>query len=197
MVALRAGFKPAERSEAGRRVAAAVLALPELARPRQILAYAATARELPTGELIDALLAAGHAVAVPAMTAPPPPEAPGMRAWRLGPLGLRSLVPGPFGVLAPPPETTHPPGRAGRDSAWMKSPQVALVPGLAFDLHTGVRLGRGGGHYDRWLAEHPEVVAIGLGFDGQRLAGVPHEAHDRRMDLLATPGGVWRFPRIR
>ena len=38
---------------------------------------------------------------------------------------------------------------------------LLIVPGRAFTL-SGARLGRGSGWYDRWLAEHPNVVTVGV-----------------------------------
>lgn len=65
---------------------------------------------------------------------------------------------------------------------------LILVPGLGFD-RTGVRLGRGGGFYDRYLAQ-PEVRAARCGvlFDCQLVESVPAEPHDILVGWLATPG---------
>lgn len=69
---------------------------------------------------------------------------------------------------------------------------VVLVPGLAFDAGMA-RLGRGGGFYDRWLAGFMEsrsmgrrATAVGVCFDVQVFEAVPVEAHDVRMDAVAT-----------
>jgi 5-formyltetrahydrofolate cyclo-ligase len=69
---------------------------------------------------------------------------------------------------------------------------VILVPGLAFDETDGVRLGRGGGYYDRLLA-NPAVVArrIGVAFETQVVPTVPREAHDSRVHELVTEAH-WR-----
>lgn len=62
---------------------------------------------------------------------------------------------------------------------------AAIVPCIAFD-DAGNRLGSGSGWYDRFLAEHPETVSIGVGFSVQRVACVPAEKHDRKMFQLCT-----------
>lgn len=73
-------------------------------------------------------------------------------------------------------------------------PDLILVPGVAFDANGG-RLGRGQGFYDRWLAAHPGVVTLGVGFDFQIIAAVPMEGHDRRMDGVITENKLYRkFP---
>lgn len=53
----------------------------------------------------------------------------------------------------------------------------ALIPGLAFDsLH--FRLGYGKGYYDRWLAQNPHILSIGVGFHEQYIPRLPSESHD-------------------
>lgn len=67
---------------------------------------------------------------------------------------------------------------------------LMLVPGLAFD-RTGARLGRGGGYYDRLLADRrPGCVAVGVVSSARVLGSVPSDDHDRRVDFLATEDGV-------
>lgn len=62
-----------------------------------------------------------------------------------------------------------------------------LVPGLAFDPR-GVRLGFGGGYYDRYLAQvRSNVLLIGIAFDWQICHALPLEAHDVRMTHVMTP----------
>lgn len=79
---------------------------------------------------------------------------------------------------------------------------LIMVPGVAFDPRMG-RLGRGGGFYDRWLsgpgfappsstpptaggkpAQRPRIV--GVCYDEQVADRVPAQAHDVRMDAIAT-----------
>lgn len=64
---------------------------------------------------------------------------------------------------------------------------VILVPGLAFALRDGARLGRGGGYYDRLLSK-PEVRArlVGVAFHLQALPDIPCEPHDVRVPDLVT-----------
>jgi 5-formyltetrahydrofolate cyclo-ligase len=64
---------------------------------------------------------------------------------------------------------------------------VVLVPGMAFAAAGGIRLGRGGGYFDRLLAR-PEVTArrVGVAFEMQVLEEVPREPHDACVQALAT-----------
>ena len=66
---------------------------------------------------------------------------------------------------------------------------LVLVPALAVD-HEGVRLGRGGGSYDRALVRVPaDVPTAALLFDGEVLEAVPHEPWDVPVSAAVTPSG--------
>jgi 5-formyltetrahydrofolate cyclo-ligase len=94
------------------------------------------------------------------------------------------LVTGAYGVLIP--EISHCPAVPEEELA------AVLVPGLAFSIRDGARLGRGKGYYDRVLARlRPGARVIGVGFSIQMLNDVPHLAHDRCMDSLVCENG-WR-----
>ena len=69
------------------------------------------------------------------------------------------------------------------------SPDLVLVPGLAFDT-AGGRLGRGKGFYDRWLAANPTVPSVGICFKCQIVESLPFEAHDARMKAIVSEEGV-------
>jgi 5-formyltetrahydrofolate cyclo-ligase len=87
------------------------------------------------------------------------------------------LVPGPLGIPQPP---------AGAPQV---TPDLLLVPLLATTLD-GVRLGQGGGYYDRTLAAlrtKGPVTAVGLAWEVQIADFLPLDAWDQRLDLIATP----------
>ena len=63
---------------------------------------------------------------------------------------------------------------------------MVVVPGIAFD-RSGHRLGHGRGYFDRFLSTLPDKVpTIGLCFDFQRVAALPHEPHDHPVDAVLT-----------
>lgn len=66
--------------------------------------------------------------------------------------------------------------------------EFLVVPGRAF-TPDGVRLGAGGGYFDRFLAAHPKINAVGLAFDEQMTPRLPSAAHDVRLHGVVTPGG--------
>ena len=69
---------------------------------------------------------------------------------------------------------------------------AVVVPALAVD-GSGIRLGRGGGYYDRALVHaRPDAVLVTLVFDDERVDELPREVHDRPVDAVVTPGGGWQ-----
>lgn len=67
---------------------------------------------------------------------------------------------------------------------------VALVPGLAFDLNMG-RLGYGGGFYDRFMQQYvrtglPKPYIVAAAFEEQIIPEVPMGLFDFRIDELVT-----------
>jgi 5-formyltetrahydrofolate cyclo-ligase len=129
--------------------------------------------EIDIRPLMRRLEAAGHALALPVTTPRGQPLV--FRRWRFG----APLVPGRFGTSVPPEE------------AGMVTPDALLVPLLAFDA-AGLRLGYGGGYYDRTLAALPGVWALGVAFAGQQVAKVPAGMHDVPLHGIATEAGFFR-----
>ena len=65
---------------------------------------------------------------------------------------------------------------------------LMVVPGMAF-TRDGLRLGRGKGFYDRYMArEGFRARCIGVCFSHQLLDSLPAEPHDRRVDAVVTAG---------
>lgn len=95
------------------------------------------------------------------------------RQWD-NPFTDTGLVADPFGAMQPP------------ESAEFAAIDVAFVPLVAFTAQ-GARLGQGGGHYDRFLADHPQVTAIGLAWDCQLVDTLPLDGHDMPLRAVVTP----------
>ncbi len=64
--------------------------------------------------------------------------------------------------------------------------EVVIVPGIAFTTD-GVRLGRGGGYYDKFLSTFAPPIILGVCFDEQIVSALPEESHDVRMTAVITP----------
>jgi 5-formyltetrahydrofolate cyclo-ligase len=69
---------------------------------------------------------------------------------------------------------------------------LVVVPGLGFDA-TGRRIGRGGGFYDRFLAQKSfRGTTCGLAFEEQVIGEIPCREHDMPCDLIVTDRRVLR-----
>jgi len=93
------------------------------------------------------------------------------------------------------PETPLEPDRYGIPTPmageWL-IPDLILLPLNGFDGE-GYRLGYGGGYFDRTLAAlTPRPLAVGVGFEINRLPSIRPESHDQRLDWLVTEAGAVR-----
>ncbi len=70
-------------------------------------------------------------------------------------------------------------------------PDILLVPLLGFDK-SGLRLGQGGGFYDRTLESlrrRRRIFALGIAYAAQEVVSLPFLAHDQKLDAIATEQG--------
>ena len=180
LLADRARLSPDQRAAAGRALRDAVLELPQAQMAGTIAAYYSLSSEPDTHGLVYALWKRGGYVLLPLLR----PDADLDWASYEGPDSLR---PGPRGLAEP----AEPP--RGMDA--VARADLVLVPALAVD-RGGVRLGRGGGSYDRALARvAPGIPTIALLYDGELLDEVPADDHDQRVRLVARPSaGITRLP---
>ncbi|MET9516793.1 5-formyltetrahydrofolate cyclo-ligase [Streptomyces sp. NPDC002994] len=166
--------------------AAAVLArvaleLPELADAGTVAAYVSIGSEPGTRALLDALRARGVRVLLPVLLVDNDLD---WAAYE----GAEQLARARLGLLEPRG------ARLGVEA--VLEADAVLLPGLAVDGR-GMRLGRGGGSYDRVLARleaagaRPHLVV--LLYDEEVVARVPREPHDHPVSAVVTPGGVRRF----
>ncbi len=65
-------------------------------------------------------------------------------------------------------------------------PDVVLVPCLGY-TREGYRLGYGGGFFDRWLAAHPGVTALGLAWS-VGVCDFEVQEHDQMLTLIVNEG---------
>ena len=168
----------AEVGAAARGLADVLLDAPEVRRAASVAAYVSIGNEPGTGPLLDALTAAGKRVILPVWL-------PGNDLdWAVY-AGPDSLARARFGLLEP----TGP--RLGVDA--IATPDAVLVPGLAVAAD-GMRLGRGGGCYDRALGRVPVgTFTCILLYDGEVGVDVPRDPHDRPVSAAATPRGIVRY----
>ena len=162
--------------EASAAAALLLLELPEAAFIGLLLAYAALPAEIDPLPAVSAMRRRGAKIAYPRI------EAPGVLGVHLVDHEL-DLVAGPFGLAQPRPQAPQ----ASRVHI-----DAVIVPGVAFD-ERGLRLGYGGGYYDRLLPTlAPTCLRIGFAFDEQVLAEIPTEEHDEHVDIIVTQTRVIR-----
>ncbi|MGE7387727.1 5-formyltetrahydrofolate cyclo-ligase [Streptomyces sp. NPDC004126] len=185
LLAARRALPPEARDAAARALSRSALTLPELGGAHTVAAYVSVGAEPGTRELLDALRAAGKRVLLPLLL---PNNDLDWAAYE-GPDSLAEAAhPGKMRLLEPSGTPLGPDAVTGADAV--------LLPGLAVDGR-GMRLGRGGGSYDRVLARleragaHPALVV--LLYDEEVVARVPEEPHDHPVQAVATPSGVVRF----
>ncbi|MGP3686642.1 5-formyltetrahydrofolate cyclo-ligase [Streptomyces sp. IBSNAI002] len=185
LLAARRALSPETCRAAAGALAATALALPELAGAQTVAAYVSIGTEPGTRPLLDALRAAGKRVLLPLLL---PDNDLDWAAYE-GPGGLAEAAhPGKMRLLEPTGPALGPDAVTAADAV--------LLPGLAVDGR-GMRLGRGGGSYDRVLERleragaHPALVV--LLYDDEVVARVPEEPHDHPVQAVATPSGVLRF----
>lgn len=155
------------REERAARVIGRFLDLPEVQRARIIMLFSSFGSEVPTGPLIERLHTQGVVVALPRIEGAalvPVPYAPG-----------DPTATTPFGAEEPVGGTPLEPS----------SIDVVGVPGVAFDRR-GVRIGYGGGYYDRFLRGLP-AFTVGLVFGLQVVDDdLPAGRFDLPVDAIVT-----------
>jgi 5-formyltetrahydrofolate cyclo-ligase len=161
-----------ERDAAGRSIRDAVLSLPEIQMAGTVAAYLSVGTEPDTRGLVYALWKRGTYVLLPLLQ---PDDDLDWASYE----GPASLAAGPRGLLEP----TEPP----RGVTAVTSADLVIVPALAVD-RGGMRLGRGGGSYDRALARVGACVpTVALIYDDELLDEVPAGALDQPVRMVAQP----------
>ena len=164
----RRALAPADLARAAEALAATVLPLAVASGP--VAAYVSRGSEPGTEPLLAALAEYDVEVRLPVLLDNEDLE------WAVADPAA-ALVGGPRGLLEP----SGP--RLGRES--VADCGLLVVPALAVD-RAGVRLGRGGGSYDRALARCTGT-AVALLHDGELVDDVPAEPHDRPVGAAVTP----------
>jgi len=146
-------------------------ALPLWSAAKTVLMFSCMPDEPDLMRLVDEALASKDVIALPRYSATNDSYVAARVQNLLGDLTL-----GKFNVLEP---------RATCPEVPLNRLDLALVPGVAFDLH-GRRLGRGKGFYDRLLAA-VRGTKCGVAFDEQIVGEVPAGPLDIRLNCILTP----------
>ncbi len=163
-----------ERSAAAEKVAKRVIALEQYESSHCILAYMAAKGELDVSPIVENARANGKKIAFPLCI-----ENRGLRL--LVPHSPDSFVFGAYGIKEPDERDS--------DEISVAELDFIIVPGVGFDDECR-RLGQGGGYYDCLLGKS-SAFACGVGYDFQLCDKLPTEPHDRSIDCVVFPCGVY------
>lgn len=155
-------------------ILARLTALPEYIAAQTIFCFVGTPGEIDTLPFLRDALRRGKRLCTPACVAP------GRMELRLT-LSVEALASGAFGIREAP-----------RDAALIRPCEVdfAVIPCLCCG-HDGSRLGKGGGYYDRFLAEYRGAAAL-VCPELLTRSEIPMEAHDIPVLPVVTEAGIFR-----
>jgi 5-formyltetrahydrofolate cyclo-ligase len=177
----RRAVTPAQRAIASRLLARNVDRAFHLRRGKRIAVYASLREEIDTQPLIELAQRRGCRIFLPRINR----RTSHIRFLEVVRNGRQSV--NHLGILEPT-------GSQALSARWF---HLVLMPLVGFD-HRGMRLGMGGGFYDRTFAfrnthtrwRRPRLV--GLAYSFQQLPMIASAAHDVRLDAVVTEKGVVR-----
>lgn len=177
----RAALSTRERAAASRAATAHLLRTPSFLRARRIAVYHASGNELDPTPVVTAARSLGKHCYLPVLH----PFLHGklvFAPWRAD----TAMQPNRFGIPEP----------AGRERRLpTRRLDLVIVPLLGFDRR-GVRLGMGGGYYDRTFAFRQRFAGwrkpllVGFAYAFQRVERLPNKPWDVRLDAVVTEDGV-------
>ncbi len=175
MAALRRLVTPAQKAEWDQAIAARTLRLAKeagLMDGRPVYLYMDIRNEAGTGGILKELWRRKIPAALPRV------EGRQIRFYLAG--SPQDLAPGAMGILEP--AAGCPPAES-RES-------LVLTPGVAFDRSL-LRLGYGGGYYDRFFQEEPAHPRWGLAYEFQVIDALIPDPWDCRVDRIITEEGAY------
>ena len=177
----RQALSPAQRAHAAKLIARHVGRLLHLRPGSRIALYAAVRGELPTDELLALARRRGWMIYLPRID-----HRRRGRRMQFAQLGLRRRT-NRLGIEEPQGLRTISPRRL----------DIVFLPLVGFDAH-GVRLGAGGGYYDRafafrrWRRFWHAPRLIGVAYSFQQVERITPAAHDVLLDAVVTERGMLR-----
>lgn len=165
--------------EALRRESAAlchhVLSWPVYREAACVGGYIPLRHEVDITPVLSDALRAGKTVVLPRIEAEH-----GLTFRRVG--SLEELIPGPYGLTEPSTDAPNVP---------VEAIDLLITP-LEAVTRTGMRLGKGGGYYDRLLAEH-DVMTLGAALSWQWVDTLPAEPWDKPLRAAVDARGIHMF----
>ncbi|MGM9803372.1 MAG: 5-formyltetrahydrofolate cyclo-ligase [Muribaculaceae bacterium] len=171
MRAIKALISPSQMSEQAQSVFSTIECLQAFKLAHNILLYCALPDELPTQSVLHRWSNLGKNIMLPRVDG---------NDINILQFDANHLMHGSFGIMEPSSECK---------SYNIHDVDLVIVPAMAYDAK-GHRLGRGKGYYDRLLA-NARATKIGVGFNQQILALVPHHKHDVAMDIVVSASKIY------
>mgnify|MGYP006277860939 CR=1 FL=1 len=168
------------RKDAEKIITAGILSLPEYENANEVMTYLSFGYEVDTFKICRTILEDKKQLAVPKMSA----EEQTMSACQVDTLE-HGLIPNRYGILEPE--------NGSHRKVDPFEIDLVIVPGIAF-ASDGTRLGRGGGHFDRFLADiRPDALKVGICFASQRADTLPSDPWDQPVDCIVTEKEIRRI----
>ncbi|MDD4956991.1 MAG: 5-formyltetrahydrofolate cyclo-ligase [Candidatus Omnitrophica bacterium] len=167
------GQAPSARDKKSLKIQKEVLASEEFKGSRTVMAYVSLPSEVGTDQFIQEAMERGKRIVVPYIG----PDDQRIIASEL--TSVEELEKGPFGISQP--------GQGRFKAIPLKEIDLIVVPAIAYDKKN-MRLGRGKGYYDRFLAEEglSSANTIGVAFNFQIVDEIPSDPHDRPVQRVIT-----------
>lgn len=170
---LSAALSPRYCETADRAIAAHLLAMPEFQEAETVFCFASTAQEIDTFPILKGILESGKRLCVPLCVSK------GIMEYRLV-TDLAQLTAGSYGIPEPP---------ANAPAVPVDEIDFAILPCTTCS-HSGQRLGRGGGYYDRFLSHYRGGTVL-LCREKLIREEIPVEPHDYPVPWVLTERGLY------
>ena len=165
-------LSPAERELQEQRVVASLCSIIAERKPRVVALFAPLGDEVQILPLVENL-PRDCRLLLPRVV----DTADGTPSMEFYDYNASALTVGSYGIMEP----------QGTVACAVEEIDLMVVPGVAFSAD-GVRLGRGKGYYDRYIARKGfRAYTIGVCYDCQMLGQLPCDEHDRRVDSVIYP----------
>ena len=166
-------LSPRYLADSDRAIAAHLLAMSAYRAAGVVFCFVGAGREVDTRPILEDALTSGKVLCVPLRTGPGEIELRRVTA-------LDQLFPGTYGIPEPP---------AGSGVVPVDEVDFAVLPCVTCD-RGGRRLGHGGGHYDRFLAQY-RGGAVLLCRERLLREEIPMEPHDYPVPWVLTERGLY------
>jgi 5-formyltetrahydrofolate cyclo-ligase len=163
-----AAFTVEQRRDSDELLLSRFLALAQVEQSSVLLLFYGMGREIDTRRLFRPLMERGKVIALPRCLK-------GRRMEFRRYMGEEQMVLHPYGMREPSEKCPL---------ILPQQAQLALIPGVCYDSSC-LRLGRGGGYYDRFLAEY-DGFSVGLCRQALLQSACPAQEHDCPVDLVLT-----------